>query len=75
MLHLCKNIQNKVTKDEIYRKVRNSCHYTGKHRDASHSIWNLKFNVPNEISVHFQNGLNYNYNHFIIKELASRFER
>ena len=23
-----------------------------------HSKWNLKFNVPNEISVHFHNGLN-----------------
>ena len=73
MLHLWKNIQKKFTKDENYRKVRNPNHYTGKHRQASHSIWNLRFNVPNEISVNFHNGLNYNY-HFIIKELASGFE-
>ena len=46
--------------------------YTSK-RGAAHSICNLKFNVPNEISVVFQHGSNYDY-HSIIKELASKFE-
>ena len=44
-----------------------------KNRGAAHSICNLKFNVPNEISVVFHNGSNYDY-HFIIKELANEFE-
>ena len=39
----------------------------------AHSICNLKFNVSNEISVGFHRGLNYDY-HFIIKELANKFE-
>ena len=47
--------------------------FTGKYRSATHSICNLKFNVPNEISVVFHNGSNYDY-HFIIKELANEFE-
>ena len=38
-----------------YQKVRNYCHYTGKYRGATHSICNLKFNVPNEIAVAFHN--------------------
>ena len=56
-----------------YQKIRDNCHYTGKYRDAAHSICNLKFNVPNEIPVLFRNGSNYDY-HFIIKELANDFE-
>ena len=54
--------------------VRDHCHHTGKYRSATHSICNLKFNVPNEIPVVVNNGSNYNY-HFIIKELADEFER
>ena len=46
------------------------CHYIGKYRGAARSIWNLKFNVPNEIPVDFYNGSNYDY-HFIINELAT----
>ena len=49
------------------------CHFTGKYRDATHSICNLRFNVLNEIPVVFHNHSNYNY-HFIIKELANGFE-
>ena len=51
---------------ENYRKVSDDCHYTGKYRGAAHSICNLKFRVPNEITVVFDNGSNYDY-HFIIK--------
>ena len=39
----------------------------------TNSICNLRFNVPNEIPVVFQNGSNYNY-YFIIKELAKEVE-
>ena len=45
----------------------------GKYRGVAHSIFNLKFNVLNEIPVVFHNGSNYNY-HFIIKPLEE-FER
>ena len=39
-----------------------------------HSICNLRFNIPNENHVVFHNSSNYYY-HFIIKELANKFER
>ena len=55
------------------RKGRDHCHYTGKYRGTTHSICNIKFNVPNEIPIVFPNGSNYVYN-FIIKELAKEFE-
>ena len=48
-------------------------HFTGKYRGTAHSTCNLKFNVPNEIPLVFHNGSNYDY-HFIIKELANKFE-
>ena len=63
----------KNAKDKNYRRVRDHVHYTGKYRGAAHSIYNLKFYVPNEILVVFHNGSNYDY-HFIIKELANEFE-
>ena len=47
-------------------KVRDRYHYTRKYRRVSHSICNLKFNVPNEIPVVFHNGSNYDEN-FIIE--------
>ena len=42
-------------------------------RGAAHSTCNLKFNVASEIPVVFCSGSNYDY-HFIIKELANKFE-
>ena len=42
-------------------------------RGAAHSVCNLKFYLPKEISVVFHNGSNYDY-HFIIKELANEFK-
>ena len=59
--------------DITYQKVTVHRHYTGKYRGPTHSLCNLKFNVPNEISVNFQRGSNYDY-HFIIKELAKELE-
>ena len=40
-----------------------------EYRCAAHSIYNLKYSVPKNISIVFRNGFNYDY-HFIIKELA-----
>ena len=68
-----KRILKKLSKTINYWKVRDHCHCTGKYRGAALSIFNLKFNVPNEIPVVFHNGSNYDY-HFIIKELANEFE-
>ena len=63
--YICgKRILKKLSKSINYRKVRNHCHYTGKYRDAAHSICNLKFNLPNEIPLVFHNGSNCDY-HFI----------
>ena len=53
-------------------KVRDHCHYTGKHRGA-HNICNLRYIVPREISVVLHNGSFYDY-HFIIKELVKEFD-
>ena len=55
--YICrKNFLKKFAKDKNYRKVRDHCHYTGRYRGASHSICNLKFNVPNEIPAVFHSG-------------------
>ena len=61
---------NKLFRDRNYRKDRDHCHYTSKHRNAAHSICNLKFNVTNEIREVFHNGSNDDY-HVIIKELSN----
>ena len=68
-----KRILKKISKNTNYQKVRDHSHCVVKYRGAAHSICNLKFNMPNEISVVFHNGIRYDY-HFIIKELANEFE-
>ena len=65
-----KRLLKKFANDKSYRKVRDNYHFAGKYKGAVNSICHLRFNVPNEISVVFQNGSNYGY-HFIIKELAN----
>ena len=37
-------------------KVKDHCHYTGKHRGAAHKIFNLRYKVPKEIPIVFHNG-------------------
>ena len=72
--YICgKRFLEKFASDENYRNVRNHCHLTGKNRGAAHSICNLRFNVPNKVPLTLHNGTNYDY-HFIIKELANKFE-
>ena len=56
-----------------YFKVKDHCHYTGKYRGAAHDICNLRYKIPAEIPVVFDNVCTHNY-HFIIKELAEEFE-
>ena len=75
--HICKKEfcydKNEKNKFQLYQKVRNHCHYTGKVRGAVHSICNLRHKVAREIPVKIYNGSNYDY-HFIIKELAEEFK-
>ena len=74
LCYICENrILKKLSKNIDYRIVRDHCHYTDKYRGAAHSICNLKFNVPNEIPVLFNNGSNYYY-HFIINKFANKFD-
>ena len=43
--------EQKYTNDKNYCKVKDHCHYTGKYRGATHSIFNLKYskrNIPKE---------------------------
>ena len=48
------------------------CHYTGKVREAAHSICNLRYKVQNKIPVIIHNGSKYDY-HFITKSLKGIF--
>ena len=61
MLHLQKKNTQKLSKDKIFCKV------------TDHSIYNLIFNVPNEIPAVFQNGSNYEY-YSVMKELTNQFK-
>ena len=54
---------------DLYKKVKDHCHYTKKFRGAAHSICNLRYKIPKKISVVFHNGSTYDH-HFIIKQLA-----
>ena len=58
---------------KLYHKVRDHCHYTGKFRGAAHSICNLRYKTPKEISVVFHNGSTCDY-HFIINQPAKEFD-
>ena len=72
--YICKEqFEDKHAKVKKYCKVIDHCHYTGECRGATHSISNLKYSVPKEISAVFHNKSNYEY-HFIIKEQAEEFE-
>ena len=61
-------VENKNSPKVTYHRIS-----TSKHRGSAHSTCNLKFNVPNEIPVVFHNGSNHDF-HFIIKELANKFQ-
>ena len=75
MLHLQKCFWDKERKDNNYHNVTHKFHCKGKKKKGdAHNICNLKFGVSKEISVFFQNNMNYHY-HFIIKELSKEFER
>ena len=64
-------IEDKHTKNIKHREASDHCHFTREYEDAAYSICNLKYNMSKEIPI--QNRSNHNY-HFIIKELAEKFE-
>ena len=51
-----------------------TCHYTGEHRGAAHSICSLKYSVAKKIPVVFGNESNHDY-HFMITELTEKLKR
>ena len=71
--YICKKGFSTDDSNKKYHKVRDHCHHTGKYRGAAHDICNLRYKIPNEIPAVFHNGSRYDY-HFIIKELAEKFE-
>ena len=71
---ICKKIEDNSVKDKKYYKVRDHYHYAGEYRGTAHSICNLKYRIPKEITIFFHNGSNYDY-YFIIKELTKELER
>ena len=58
--------KNEKSKYDLYHKVRDHCHFTGKFRGAAHNICNLRYKVLKNISVVFNNGSTYDY-HFVVK--------
>ena len=62
------------TNDKKNYKVRDHCHYTGKYRGAAHNICKLRYKIPKEIPIVFNNGSTYDYD-FIIKELVKEFDK
>ena len=48
--YICKKEFNTDENDnnafKLYHKVRDDCHYTGKFREATHSICNLRYKRP-----------------------------
>ena len=67
------NFQKKFAKDKKCQKVRDYCQFTDKYRSTSHSICNLRFNMPSGIPVGFHNDSNYDY-YFIVQALANNLE-
>ena len=50
VFYICKKLFSTDKNDEnafkLYHKVRHHCHYTGKFREAAHSICNLRYKTP-----------------------------
>ena len=62
--------------DEDYKnkkKVKDHCHYTGKFRGAAHSIFNLRYKVPDNIPTIIIHNAIYD-THFIINQLAKELK-
>ena len=64
--------KNKKTEYELYHKIRDHCHYTGKFRKTTHNICNLRYKVPKDIPIIIHNA---SYDtHFMLNQLAIEFK-
>ena len=59
--------KNAKSNYDLYHKVIDHCHYTGKFRGVAHNISNLGYNIPKKVPVVFHNGSTYDYL-FVIKK-------
>ena len=69
-----KKIENKYLKDKKYFNITDYCPHAGKYRGAAHSTCNLKYSLPQQISIDFHDRSNHDY-HFIIKDLAEELKK
>ena len=69
-----KTFTQQLAKDKHYCEVRDHCYFTGKYRDAAHSICNLRFNVPNEILIAFLDDSNYDYHFTVTNKFKGQFK-
>ena len=60
--------------DPRNRKVRDHCYYTSLYRGAAHNNCNLKYRIPDYISIAFHN-LSGDDTHLFIKELGRRLNK
>ena len=68
--HICLKEFN----DPKNKKVRDHCHYTGLYRGAAHKNYNLKYRIPDHITIVLHNFSDYDA-HLFIKELGKRFNK
>ena len=55
--YICKEkFEDKYAKDKTYCKLRDNSNQNGEYRGAAHSICNIKYNIPKEITLVFHNG-------------------
>ena len=68
--HICLKEFN----DPKNRKVKDHCHYNDLYRGAAHNNCNLKYLIPDYITIVFHNLSGYDA-HLFIKELGRRFNK
>ena len=66
------DISVKEFNDPKNKKMRDHCHHTGLYRGAAHNDCNLKYRIPDYISILFHNLSGYDA-HLFIKELERKF--
>ena len=68
--HICLKEFN----DPQNKKVRDHCHYIGLYWGEAHNNCNLKYQIPDHMSIVFHNLSGYEA-HLFIKELGKRFNK
>ena len=51
--YICRNGFNTDDNNKEYHKVRDHCHFTGKHRGTTHNVCNLRYNEPKKFHLFF----------------------